>query len=114
VAGERAETQGGVSRAEAQMTVVVNEACGDDMLCGSGQMPRVRPGLSVLGEDWHPRGERSRSRHSTETLKRGMVVVRIQGGMNTFWYATSAGIDKTGRYCTQGGRTGHCRIPDER
>jgi hypothetical protein len=44
VVGKWAEAQGGVSRAEAQIRVVVNEACGDDdRVFGGGQMPRVRP-----------------------------------------------------------------------
>ena len=50
---------GEVSRAEAQLRVVVNEVCGDDdMVGGSGQMPRVRP--NSPWEDWNPQGKRSR------------------------------------------------------
>jgi hypothetical protein len=42
--GKGAKAQSGVSRVEVQMTVVVNEACGDnDMVCDSGEMSRVRP-----------------------------------------------------------------------
>ena len=41
---KRLKACGEVSRAEAQLRVVVNEVCGDDdMVGGSGQMPRVRP-----------------------------------------------------------------------
>ena len=76
--GKRAEAQRGVSRTEAQIWVVVNEACGDDdMVCGSGQMPRCVP--RSLEKAGTLKG--GALDQSTETLKNGMVVVRVQGGI---------------------------------
>jgi len=75
VVGKRAEAQSGVSRAETQLRVVVNdEGCGDDG-GGSEQMPWVRP-----HSPWR-RLEPSRGAldQSALTLKKGMVI-RVRGG----------------------------------
>jgi hypothetical protein len=59
--------------------VVVNEACGndDDGVCGSGRCPGCVP--TVLEKTVALKG--NALGQSTETLKKGMVVVRVQGGM---------------------------------
>jgi len=69
-------------RAEAQMGLVVNGTCGDDdMVCGGGQMPRVRPhSLRRRPEPSSP-GECSRPEYQDRDPKKGMVVVRVQGGV---------------------------------
>jgi len=78
VVGKRAEAQNGVLRAEAQKKLVVNGACGDDDMCVVvGRCPRCVP--TVLGEGWKPQGERPRPKY--QDPRRGMVVVRVQGGM---------------------------------
>jgi hypothetical protein len=75
VVGKRAGAHSGVSRAEAQISLVVNEACDDDDMCVlASKCPGYVP--TVLGEDWTPQGERSRPK--TKTLKKGMVVVRVR------------------------------------
>lgn len=78
VVGKRAGAHCGVLRAEAQIGLVVNEACGDDDMCvvvgrcpGASPQSLERTGNlkgNVLGQ-------------KTKTLKKGMVVVRVQGGM---------------------------------
>jgi hypothetical protein len=70
---------GGVvgKRAEAQMRVVVNEACDDDDDGVLGQMPL---GVSPQSLEKTATLEGSTLDQSTKTLKKGMVVVRVQGG----------------------------------
>ena len=65
------------------MGVVVNEACGDDDdddddgVCRSGRCPRCVP--TVLEKTVALKG--SALDQSTETLKKEIVVVRVQGGI---------------------------------
>ncbi len=84
--GKRAEAQSRVSRAEAQRRVVVDEACGDDDRVGwvlVADAPVASPqSLKKAGS--------LKGSTRTETLKKGMVVVRVQGGMKKW---TFEGLD---------------------
>ena len=65
VVGKGANTQSGASSVEVQLTVVVNEACGDDdMVSGTlvvGGCPGCVP--AVLGEGWNPQRKCSRAEY---------------------------------------------------
>jgi hypothetical protein len=69
---------GGVvdKRAEAQMRVVVNEACNDD----NGVLGQMPLGVSPQSLEKTVTLEGSTLDQRTKTLKKGMVVVRVQGG----------------------------------
>jgi hypothetical protein len=75
------------------MRVVVNEACDDDDgVCGRVDALNVCV-PTVLGEDWDPQGEHSRPQcRDPKRKKRGMVVVRVQGGMGINLITTASGL----------------------